>query len=78
MKDGNGDKLKSASVVVEFTLQDGTTQQASGTTNSKGKVTFEWKGLDKSDFDVEVTVLSVTKDGDSYSPPSKTCTLEKD
>ncbi len=78
LKDSNKHDLKDASVVAIFTLHSGTTQQVSGTTNSHGEVELYWTDLEKSDFKVTVTVLSVTKGGVSYSPPSKTCSLKAD
>ncbi len=77
IKDADGDDLEDATVTVEFTLADGSTGTATGETNSWGRVAFKWSGLDEDDFDVEVTIISITEDGTNYDPGSETYLLEK-
>ena len=67
--DNGGGDLVNADVTVTFTLQDGSTATSTGNTNSYGKITFKWAGLDASHFPVVVHINSITgSDGTSYGP----------
>ena len=70
-----GNDLSGASVTVTFTLSDGTSASGTSTTNSYGRLGFQWRYLDESDFPVTVTIDNVEKDGTSYTPTNGTYTL---
>lgn len=77
LEDENGDYLKKATVSVTFTLADGTTASATGTTNDRGKITFKRKGLSSSDFKVVVTIDSIVgESGTTYAPSKSSFELD--